>query len=162
LFPRRAFPPKASIEEARCSPGKPSRRTLAVDRSRRGGRRRGCGVVLVPAGPSARHRRAHSSFGPFGKTPVLLSFRAARWCDLPRCQGYTWEVIIADTKWMIKGREFVNCNCSYGCPCQFNGLPTHGNCQAVGGFQIDQGYHGSTKLDDLKFCRDFPLARRDT
>ena len=29
---------------------------------------------------------------------------------------------MADTKWTIKGREFVNCNCSYGCPCQFNGL----------------------------------------
>jgi hypothetical protein len=40
---------------------------------------------------------------------------------------------MADTKWSIKGREFVNCNCSYGCPCQFNGLPTHGHCQAVGG-----------------------------
>ena len=24
---------------------------------------------------------------------------------------------MADTKWTIKGREFVNCNCSYGCPC---------------------------------------------
>ena len=42
---------------------------------------------------------------------------------------------MADTKWTIKGREFVNCNCSYGCPCQFDGLPTHGHCQAVGGFE---------------------------
>ncbi len=24
--------------------------------------------------------------------------------------------------WAIKGREFANCNCSYGCPCQFNAL----------------------------------------
>ena len=56
---------------------------------------------------------------------------------------------MADTKWTIKGREFVNCNCSYGCPCQFNGLPTHGHCQAVGGFEIEQGHHGSTKLDGL-------------
>ena len=32
--------------------------------------------------------------------------------------------------WFIKGREFVHCNCAYGCPCQFNALPTHGNCQA--------------------------------
>ena len=62
---------------------------------------------------------------------------------------------MADTKWMIKGREFVNCNCSYGCPCQFNGLPTHGNCQAVAGFQIEQGYHGPTKIDDLKFVGIF-------
>ena len=38
---------------------------------------------------------------------------------------------MVETKWMIKGREFVNCNCSYGCPRQFNGLPTHGHRQAV-------------------------------
>jgi len=62
---------------------------------------------------------------------------------------------MADIKWMIKGREFVNCNCSYGCPCQFNGLPTHGHCQAVAGFEIEQGFHGSTKLDDLKFVGIF-------
>jgi hypothetical protein len=62
---------------------------------------------------------------------------------------------MADTKWTIKGREFVNCNCSYGCPCQFNGLPTHGHCQAVGGFEIEQGHHGSTKLDGLKFVGMF-------
>jgi hypothetical protein len=59
------------------------------------------------------------------------------------------------TKWTIKGREFINCNCSYGCPCQFNGLPTHGHCQAVGGFEIEQGHHGSTKLDGLKFAAIF-------
>jgi Uncharacterized conserved protein len=23
------------------------------------------------------------------------------------------------TPWEIEGRELVNCNCSYGCPCQF-------------------------------------------
>jgi hypothetical protein len=62
---------------------------------------------------------------------------------------------MVDTKWMIKGREFVNCNCSYGCPCQFNGLPTHGSCEAVGGFEIDQGHHGSTRLDGLKFVGMF-------
>ncbi len=60
-----------------------------------------------------------------------------------------------DTKWMIKGREFVNCNCSYGCPCQFNGLPTHGFCQAVAGFEIQDGYHGSTRLDGLRFVGIF-------
>ena len=60
-----------------------------------------------------------------------------------------------DTKWMIKAREFVNCNCTYGCPCQFNGLPSHGNCEAVAAMQIDQGYHGDTRLDGLKFVGIF-------
>ena len=63
-----------------------------------------------------------------------------------------------DTKWTIKGREFVNCNCSYGCPCQFNGLPTYGHCQAVAGFEIERGHHGSTKLDGAKFWAAMDLG----
>jgi len=62
---------------------------------------------------------------------------------------------MADVQWTIKGKEFVNCNCAYGCPCQFNALPTHGFCEAVGGFQIDQGVHGQTRLDGLKFVGIF-------
>ena len=62
---------------------------------------------------------------------------------------------MADAKWTIKAREFVNCNCSYGCPCQFNALPTHGNCEAVAGMQIDQGHHGNTRLDGLRFVGIF-------
>jgi hypothetical protein len=53
-------------------------------------------------------------------------------------------------KWEIKGREFVNCNCAYGCPCQFNALPTHGNCTAVSALEISEGHHGNTRLDGLK------------
>ena len=49
---------------------------------------------------------------------------------------------MTDTKWTLHGREFANCNCSYGCPCQFNALPTHGNCWAVVGIEIDKGHHG--------------------
>ena len=62
---------------------------------------------------------------------------------------------MAETRWKIRAREFVNCNCSYGCPCQFNGLPTHGFCQAVAGMEIDQGVHGDTKLDGLRFVGMF-------
>jgi hypothetical protein len=62
---------------------------------------------------------------------------------------------MTDTKWTIQGREFVNCNCSYGCPCQFNGLPTHGHCQAVAGGEIVKGHHGSTSLDGLRFVGIF-------
>jgi hypothetical protein len=53
-------------------------------------------------------------------------------------------------EWQIKGREFVNCNCSYGCPCQFNAPPTHGNCRAVGGFEIEEGRFGEVGLDGLR------------
>src|ERR1051326_4437636 len=57
------------------------------------------------------------------------------------------EVAMPDTNWMIKGREFAHCNCAYGCPCQFNAPPTHGDCKAIVGFQIDEGSPGSTRLD---------------
>ena len=62
---------------------------------------------------------------------------------------------MVDVKWMIKAREFANCNCSYGCPCQFNALPTLGHCRAVVGVQIDTGYHGQTQLDGLKVAAIF-------
>ena len=52
--------------------------------------------------------------------------------------------------WAIHCREFVNCNCAYGCPCQFNALPTYGDCKAVVGIQVDTGFHGGTRLDGLR------------
>jgi len=57
---------------------------------------------------------------------------------------------MANVEWSIKGREFANCNCSYGCPCQFNALPTHGFCEAAGGFHIESGHYGPVRLDGLR------------
>jgi len=57
---------------------------------------------------------------------------------------------MALVEWEIRGRQFANCNCSYGCPCQFNALPTHGYCEAVGGLQIDEGRYADVKLDGLR------------
>lgn len=54
------------------------------------------------------------------------------------------------TPWEIKGREFGNCNCSYGCPCQFNALPTQGHCRGLAVFDIEKGFHGATRLDGLR------------
>jgi hypothetical protein len=56
------------------------------------------------------------------------------------------------TDWEFKGRELVNCNCEYGCNCQFNALPDKGHCQAVAGIQIDEGHHGDTRLDGLRIA----------
>jgi hypothetical protein len=53
-------------------------------------------------------------------------------------------------EWRIKAREFGNCNCDYGYPCQFNALPTHGNCEAAIGYQIDEGHFGETSLDGVR------------
>lgn len=51
--------------------------------------------------------------------------------------------------WSIKGPHFVSCNCDFGCPCQFVALPTHGNCEAMACWRIDEGYFGDTRLDGL-------------
>ncbi len=54
------------------------------------------------------------------------------------------------TEWRIKGRELANCNCSYGCPCQFNALPTDGTCKAAVGYQIDEGHFGDVDLSGVR------------
>jgi len=59
------------------------------------------------------------------------------------------------TPWEIKGRELVNCTCTYGCNCQFNGLPDKGHCHAVAGIQIDEGHHGQIRLDGLRIAAIF-------
>lgn len=62
---------------------------------------------------------------------------------------------MSETKWTLHGREFANCNCSYGCPCQFNALPTYGDCSAVVGIQIDRGRHGDVDLSGLRIAGIF-------
>ena len=59
------------------------------------------------------------------------------------------------THWEFKGRELVNCSCTYGCNCQFDGLPDKGHCYAVAGIRIDEGHHGSTRLDGLGIAAIF-------
>jgi hypothetical protein len=54
------------------------------------------------------------------------------------------------TPWEIKGTELINCNCNYGCPCQFDAPPTHGHCAAMGAISIDSGHYGDVRLDGLK------------
>ena len=51
--------------------------------------------------------------------------------------------------WEIKGPEISSCSCDWGCPCQFNSLPTHGNCRAAMAFEIEQGHFGEVSLDGL-------------
>ena len=60
-----------------------------------------------------------------------------------------------ETNWAIHGREFSNCNCNYGCPCQFNAPPTLGKCWAVVGIQIDEGHHDGTPLAGLRVAGIF-------
>lgn len=57
------------------------------------------------------------------------------------------------TTWLLRGVEFGNCNCAWGCPCQFNAPSTHGFCEAVTSGHIEEGWFrddaGETRLDGL-------------
>ena len=63
--------------------------------------------------------------------------------------------IDAKSSWQVVGEEVGACNCAWGCPCQFNALPTHGRCEALAGWHITKGYFGSTRLDGVKYVRIF-------
>ena len=57
---------------------------------------------------------------------------------------------MTEVAWSIRGKHFVNCNCDYGCPCQFNALPTDGTCRAVIAWDIEEGHWGDVRLDGLR------------
>ena len=52
-------------------------------------------------------------------------------------------------KWMIRGSEFTNCNCAFGCPCQFSSPSTHGCCEAIASAMIEEGNFNDISLDGL-------------
>lgn len=53
--------------------------------------------------------------------------------------------------WNLKGTVLIACNCDYGCPCNFNALPTPGFCEGGWIWHIREGSFGGVKLDDLTF-----------
>ena len=59
------------------------------------------------------------------------------------------------TPWEFTGTSLINCTCTYGCNCQFNGLPDKGHCHAVAGIEIEEGHYGDIKLDGLRIAAIF-------
>ena len=53
--------------------------------------------------------------------------------------------------WHLKGSVVVACNCDYGCPCNFNGLPTTGSCEGGWTWHVDDGHHEDVDLSGLNF-----------
>lgn len=54
--------------------------------------------------------------------------------------------------WRIRGPSISSCNCAWGCPCQFNALPTYGDCRAVVAMHVEEGYFEQTDLSGLRFA----------
>ena len=55
-------------------------------------------------------------------------------------------------RWVIHGTEFENCNCAWGCPCQFGAKSTHGRCEAFMCGHIAEGSFNETNLDGLDWA----------
>ena len=51
--------------------------------------------------------------------------------------------------WRIRGLEINTCNCAWGCPCQFNALPTYGHCRAAVAMKVERGHFGEVRLDGV-------------
>lgn len=56
------------------------------------------------------------------------------------------------TPWRLKGRWIKNCNCNYGCPCDFNAPPTHGECTGMAAMEVAEGHYGDVDLSGLRFA----------
>jgi len=53
--------------------------------------------------------------------------------------------------WTMSGTVLIACNCDYGCPCNFNALPTAGKCEGEWTWHIEQGAYGATDLSGVTF-----------
>ncbi len=57
--------------------------------------------------------------------------------------------------WKIEGDYFEGCNCESACRCVFLSAPDGGHCDATVAWHIEQGHHGTTKLDGLNVVGAF-------
>jgi hypothetical protein len=56
---------------------------------------------------------------------------------------------MSTVNWYVEGVEYGNCNCDFGCPCQFEALPTHDDCRGFEVTRIDKGHFGEVELSGL-------------
>lgn len=66
-----------------------------------------------------------------------------------------WGIAMPYVDWNVRGSQIATCNCAWGCPCQFYGLPTSGDCRAAVAMRIDKGHFGDVSLDGLKWAALF-------
>ncbi len=59
---------------------------------------------------------------------------------------------MANVDWRLKGKWIKNCNCAFGCPCDFNARPTQGHCEGLVGMEVDEGHFGEVRLDGIRWA----------
>jgi hypothetical protein len=67
---------------------------------------------------------------------------------------------MANVEWSMKGEIFGACNCNWGCPCQFNALPSEGNCTGGLSMRISEGHFDGESLAGVIWgmCAEWPGA----
>ena len=65
---------------------------------------------------------------------------------------YSDSSLSVKTKWNMEAEYIQSCNCDWGCPCNFDALPTHGSCEALVAYRVKKGKFGETKLDGVVFA----------
>lgn len=62
--------------------------------------------------------------------------------------------------WQLDGNIVIACNCDYGCPCNFNAPPTHGDCEGGWVWRVERGHWGNLDLAGAAFSlfADWPGA----
>jgi hypothetical protein len=58
---------------------------------------------------------------------------------------------MAQPNWRLEGEWIKNCNCAFGCPCDFNARPTNGECKGLLGMRIAKGHFDEVQLNGLTF-----------
>jgi len=48
-------------------------------------------------------------------------------------------------KWRLKMEQLMACNCSWGCPCSFDSIPTYGTCEAALAYRVVDGSYGDAE-----------------
>lgn len=51
--------------------------------------------------------------------------------------------------WSVAGDVVIACNCDWGCPCNFNALPSPGYCEGGWIWIVDRGHVDAVALDGL-------------
>jgi hypothetical protein len=54
-------------------------------------------------------------------------------------------------EWHLSGKVLVACNCDWGCPCNFNALPTAGKCEGGWTWHVEEGAFRGVDLSGLNF-----------
>lgn len=62
--------------------------------------------------------------------------------------------------WQLEGTVVIACNCDFGCPCNFNGRPSTGDCEGGWTWHVDSGRRDGVDLAGLNFSMlcDWPAA----